>query len=190
MHVKGLGIPAHDPRAYNGLACSYATSNRGAHHTSGHTHVYEHSLEVPELNHRPMGRFEVKGKGALAALTQNVMNVLDSAKSCKFAQFGGWGIGPVAEAFRCVTGSLETMDDLIRDGERCFNLKRMINVQRGITRKDDTLPRRMLSVPKTAPGYTPNLPPLQGMLDEYYGARGWSQDGMPNRETLDRLQIP
>jgi aldehyde:ferredoxin oxidoreductase len=82
------------------------------------------------------------------------------------------------------------MDDLIRDGERSFTLKRMINVQRGITRKDDTLPKRMLTVPKTASGYTPNLPPLQGMLDEYYVVRGWSQDGIPSQDTLDRLEIP
>jgi len=190
MHVKGLGIPAHDPRAYNGLSCSYATSNRGAHHTSGQTHVYEHRLEVPELNHKPMGRFLVEGKGALAALTQNIMNVLDSVKSCKFAQNGGWTIGPVSEAFRYVTGREDTMEDLIRHGERSFNLKRVINVNLGISRQDDKLPKRLLTLAKTAPGYTLNLPPLDKMLDEYYRIRGWSADGVPLSETLERLQIP
>ncbi|MFB3819200.1 MAG: aldehyde ferredoxin oxidoreductase family protein [Candidatus Methylomirabilales bacterium] len=190
MHVKGLTIPAHDPRAYNGLACSYATSNRGAHHTSGQTHVYEHRLEVPEIGHKPMGRFVVEGKGALAALTQHIMNVLDSAKSCKFAQNGGWTIGPVSEAVRLVTGREDTLEDLLRHGERSFNLKRLINVDRGISRKDDTLPRRLLTLPKTAPGYTPNLPPLDVMLDEHYRVRGWSADGIPLPETIQRLEIP
>jgi aldehyde:ferredoxin oxidoreductase len=190
LQVKGLGIPAHDPRAYNGLACSYATSNRGAHHLSGQTHLYEHRLEVPELGHKPPGRFLVEGKGALAAFTQNIMNVLDSAKSCKFAQNGGWTIGPLTEAYNHVTGKKATIEDLILNGERSFNLKRQINVDRGISRKDDTLPKRFLTLAKTAPGYTPNLPPLEKMLDEYYQARGWSQEGIPLPETLARLEIP
>jgi aldehyde:ferredoxin oxidoreductase len=190
MHTKGLSIPAHDPRAYNGLACSYATSNRGAHHTSGQTHLYEHRLKVPELNHEPPGRFEVEGKGRLAALTQNIMNVLDSLKSCKFAQNGGWTIGPLTDALHHVTGRSDSIEDLITHGERSFNLKRLINMYRGVSRKDDTLPKRFLTLAKTAEGYTPNLPPLEKMLDEYYDARGWSQDGIPRRETIDRLQIP
>jgi aldehyde:ferredoxin oxidoreductase len=190
LHVKGLTISAHDPRAYNGLACSYATSNRGAHHLSGQTHLYEHRLEVPELNHKPPGRFAVEGKGALAAWTQNIMNVLDSLKSCKFAQNGGWTIGPLTEAFHHVTGDPATIQDLIFRGERSFNLKRLINADRGISRKDDTLPRRFLTLAKTAPGYTPNLPPLEKMLNEYYQARGWSQNGIPLPETIDRLEVP
>ena len=190
MHVKGLAMPAHDPRAYNGLACSYATSNRGAHHTSGQTHLYEHRLKVPELNHEPPGRFEVEGKGKLAALTQNIMNVLDSLKSCKFAQNGGWTIGPLTEALHHVTGRSDSIEDLITHGERSFNLKRLINVDRGISRDADTLPKRFLTLAKTAEGYTPNLPPLEKMLDEYYETRGWSQEGIPLRETIDRLQIP
>ena len=190
IHVKGLAIPAHDPRAYNGLACSYATSNRGAHHTSGQTHLYEHRLKVPELNHEPAGRFEVDGKGALAAWTQDIMNVLDSVKSCKFAQNGGWTMGPVAEGFRLVTGREESARDLIALGEKSFNLKRLINVDRGVNRAVDTLPKRMLTLEKTADGYTPNLPPLERMLDEYYQTRGWSSDGIPTKETIERLNLP
>jgi aldehyde:ferredoxin oxidoreductase len=190
IHVKGLSIPAHDPRAYNGLACSYATSNRGAHHTSGQTHLYEHRLKVPELDHEPMGRFEVDGKGALAAWTQNIMNVLDSVKSCKFAQNGGWTMGPVTEGFRLVTGREESPHDLIALGEKSFNLKRLINVDRGVDRASDTLPKRILNLAKTADGYTPNLPPLERMLDEYYQTRGWSSDGIPLKETIERLRLP
>ena len=132
----------------------------------------------------------MEGKGALAALTQNIMNVLDSIKSCKFAQNGGWTIGPIAQAAGFVTGVPHSVEKLIRNGERSFNLKRWINVQRGVSRKDDTLPKRMLTLKKTAEGYTPNLPPLETMLDEYYRTRGWSADGIPLPETLARLNIP
>ena len=78
---------------------------------------------------------------------------------------------------------------MINHGERAFNLKRLINVDRGITRKDDTLPKRILTLAKTAEGYTPNLPPLERMLDDYYEARGWSSDGIPLKETIQRLDL-
>ena len=190
MHVKGLGLGGHDPRCFNGMAVNYATGNRGAHHMEGQTHLYESRLALPELGHEPPGPFVVAGKGALAALSQNVMNVLDSLKSCKFAQNGGWTVGPLCEAFRFVTGRNDTLEELITHGERSFNLKRLINVDRGISRKDDTLPRRVLTVPKTGEGYTPNLPPLEAMLDDYYETRGWSKDGIPLTETRERLELP
>jgi len=156
----------------------------------GQTHVYETRLELPEIGHKPTGPLIVEGKGALTALSQNIMNVLDSLKSCKFAQNGGWTIGPLAEAYQHVTGKKATTTELILSGERSFNLKRLINVDRGIGRRDDTLPKRILSLPKTAEGYTPNLPPLDTMLDEYYATRGWSPEGIPLPETIDRLQLP
>jgi aldehyde:ferredoxin oxidoreductase len=118
------------------------------------------------------------------------MNVLDSLKSCKFAQNGGWAIGPLTEAYNHITGEKATIKDLIFKGERSFNLKRLINVDRGISRKDDSLPKRLLTLAKTAEGYTPNLPPLATMLEEYYQVRGWSKDGIPLPETLERLEIP
>jgi aldehyde:ferredoxin oxidoreductase len=189
IHVKGLSMPAHDPRAYNGLACSYATANRGAHHTAGMTHAYEHRMKVPEIGHEPMGRFVVEGKGKLAALTQNIMNVLDSVKSCKFAQNGGWTIGPVTQAYNAVTGREHSIQDMIRNGERSFNLKRLINVDRGVSRAQDRLPKRLMTLKKEAEGYTPNLPPLDVMLDEYYQARGWSNDGIPLEATIERLEV-
>jgi aldehyde:ferredoxin oxidoreductase len=46
MHVKGLGLGGHDPRIYNGMACNYATANRGAHHMEGQTHLYELLLSI------------------------------------------------------------------------------------------------------------------------------------------------
>ncbi|MEN8243262.1 MAG: aminotransferase class III-fold pyridoxal phosphate-dependent enzyme [Thermodesulfobacteriota bacterium] len=190
MHVKGLGLPGHDPRVFNGMACNYATANRGAHHMEGQTHLYESKLALPELGHKPPGSLKVEGKGKLTALSQNIMNVLDSLKSCKFAQNGGWTIGPLTEAYKYVTGRRDTLKDLLLHGERSFNLKRLINIDRGISRKDDTLPKRILSTAKTGEGHPSNLPPLETMLDEYYEARGWSPQGIPSQATKDRLELP
>jgi aldehyde:ferredoxin oxidoreductase len=89
-----------------------------------------------------------------------------------------------------VTGRTDDIEDMLVHGERSFNLKRLINVDRGITRKDDILPKRMLTLEKKAEGYTPNLPPLEKMLDEYYKVRGWSAEGIPSKVTIERLELP
>ncbi|OGP94523.1 MAG: hypothetical protein A2157_08390 [Deltaproteobacteria bacterium RBG_16_47_11] len=74
-------------------------------------------------------------------------------------------------------------------GERIFNLKRMVSVRRGINRKDDTLPPRILT-PKLMEGGTKgNLPFLGFMLNEYYSTRGWSEEETPTREKLIQLGL-
>ena len=82
------------------------------------------------------------------------------------------------------------LQGLMKAGERIFNLKRMFNVRRGISRKDDTLPVRILSQPRggNAPDAN-NLPPLEPMLDEYCTFRGWDSNGIPTREKLLELGL-
>ena len=83
-------------------------------------------------------------------------------------------------------------EEFLSAGERIFNLKRMINVRRGINRKDDTLPARFLTT-KRGGGEgdaADNLPPLGVMLDEYYSHRGWSEDGIPTKKKLEGLSLP
>ena len=57
----------------------------------------------------------------------------------------------------------------------------------GISRKDDTLPLRMLSQKRG--GGTDALPPLGEMLSEYYEYRGWDEFGIPKMEKLKELGI-
>jgi len=189
LHVKGLEMPAHDPRAFNGLAVMYATSSRGAHHTSGQTHVYESRLSMPEINHTPPGPLVVEGKGILAAKTQNIMNLFDSLKLCKFSQFGGVRLTHLKNWYTYVTGNETTVQEMLTTGERIFNLKRLINNRLGISRKDDTLPARLLTLRRRAEGMSPNLPPLGEMLAEYYEHRKWTEDGIPSSQILEKLGL-
>jgi len=65
----------------------------------------------------------------------------------------------------------------------------LYNTSRGVSRKDDTLPERILHEPKGG-GAGENLPPpLTASLDQYYRLRGWDSDGIPTRATLERLGI-
>lgn len=190
MHVKGLDLPAHDPRAYNAGAVGYATSSRGACHLAGLSHTFERTLKAPEIGiPEPVDRFHVEGKGIIAAKSQNLMGMMDSLKLCKFILFGGITITDILKWYHHVTGGEMTVDDFMKTGERIFNLKRLYNVRRGISRKDDSLPFRSLTFKRMGKGLTPNLPPLGQMLSEYYEYRGWSEDGIPAAEKLKQLGL-
>ena len=190
MHIKGLELPAHDPRGYNAGAVGFATSSRGACHLSGLSHIFERLLKAPEIGiPEPMDRFQVEWKGILAAKTQNLMGMMDSLKLCKFILFGGITLTHMVQWYRDVTGREMTIDEFMKTGERIFNLKRLYNVRLGISRKDDTLPFRSLTFKRVGKGLTPHLPPLGEMLSEYYEYRGWSEDGIPTPEKLKELGL-
>lgn len=190
MHIKGLELPAHDPRSYNAGAVGFATSSRGACHLAGFTHAFERMMKCPEIGiPEPLDRFQVEGKGILAAKTQNLMGMMDSLKLCKFILFGGITLTCIVDWYRDVTGREMTVEDFMKAGERIFNLKRLYNVRLGISRKDDTLPFRSLTFKRIGKGLTPNLPPLGQMLSEYYDYRGWSEDGIPTPEKLKELGL-
>jgi aldehyde:ferredoxin oxidoreductase len=74
-------------------------------------------------------------------------------------------------------------------GERIWNLERKFNMDAGLTGKDDTLPERLLKeAAKTGPAKG-KVNELGKMLPQYYQARGWSADGVPTKETLQRLAV-
>jgi aldehyde:ferredoxin oxidoreductase len=187
--VKGQEMPAHDPRCFNAGAVGYATINRGACHL-GFSHVFERVLTMPEIGiDQPLPRLEVKGKGEAAAKTQNIMGLFDSLKVCKFAMFGGLKLTPMLAWYNMVTGNSMTMEEFLKTGERIFNLKRMYNVGCGISRKDDTLPARFLTLKHEGEGLNPSLPPLGELLYDYYKFRGWNEEGIPTQEKLKELGL-
>lgn len=190
IHVKGLEFPAHDPRAYNSVAVGYATSNRGACHLQGFTHMFEKSVTMPELGYTDIqDRFGVEGKGELTAKCQDLMCLMDSLKICKFSLSGGVKVTHLVKWLNYVTGWDVTVEEFLRAGERIFNLKRLYNVRCGISRKDDTLPPRILTHRRGSGGAAENLPPLGRMLSEYYAWRGWSEEGIPTRNRLRALGL-
>jgi aldehyde:ferredoxin oxidoreductase len=183
MSVKGLEMPAYDPRGMQGQGLLYATSNRGACHMRGNMLGLE-VLGLPKL----IDRFQVQGKSSYVILHQNSAAMIDSLVICKFTNLG------VAEeyfarALSAVTGVKYATGDLIRVGERVWNLERLYNLREGFAARDDTLPPRLLTeAVATGPsqGWVSKLEP---MLKEYYRARGWDEQGVPRRQKLAELQL-
>ena len=190
MHVKGLEFSGHDPRAFNGIALAYATSARGACHLSALTHPFERILTLPEFGfNEPHNRFGTEGKGKLTAKLQDLMGVFDSLKICKFVLFGGVRPKHLTEWLNFVTGWDYDLSEIMKCGERIFNLKRLYNVRCGITGKDDNLPKRILTHKRGSGSASENLPPLETMLIDYYAFRGWDESGIPTCEKLSELGL-
>jgi aldehyde:ferredoxin oxidoreductase len=190
LHVKGMAPPAHDPRAYNSVALGYATSNRGACHLQGFTHIFERNIFFKEWGYdKPLDRFGVEKKGELVAKSQDLMALFDSLALCKFSIFGGVTPSILTEWLNYVTGWDIGIEELSRCGERIFNLKRLYNVRLGISRKDDRLPDRLLTHRRKEGGAAQNLPPLHIMLSDYYEYRGWNEFGIPRSDKLESLRI-
>jgi aldehyde:ferredoxin oxidoreductase len=188
LHVKGLEPPAHDPRAKMTVALGFATSNRGACHLQAFTHDFEEGASIPDLGSEQLiDRFTPDGKAENVYLMQNLMSMFDSLVCCKFVLFGGMTVEPLTQLLNHVTGWDLSTDDFLKTGDRIFTLKRMYNVRLGISRKDDTLPLRMLT--HNRGGGTNALPPLGRMLNEYYLYRGWDEFGIPKIEKLRELKI-
>ena len=78
--------------------------------------------------------------------------------------------------------------DFIKAGARIHTLERMLNVREGISRKDDTLPGRMLNEGRAVDRQARGVP-LAPMLDAYYRLRGWDENGIPMTATLKKLGL-
>ncbi len=183
MHVKGLEIPAYDPRGAQGQALAYATSNRGG----CHLRAYMISTEI--LGQPcPMDRFRTAGKAEVCAFFQHLSAVVDSLILCRFTQFA-LPVDVYAEAFSAATGVDVSAEEILEAGERIWNLERLFNLREGFGRRDDTLPPRLLEEPLDRGPSRGRCPELAGMLETYYRLRGWDEDGVPTAETRARLGL-
>jgi aldehyde:ferredoxin oxidoreductase len=115
--------------------------------------------------------------------------MLECLVVCKFALYGGLRGPNFVDMMRLASGWDMGFEELLRVGERAFNLKRVILNKIGISRKDDTLPERILQESLSEGGTKGHTPDLATMLDEYYQARGWDQNGIPTPETTESLGI-
>jgi aldehyde:ferredoxin oxidoreductase len=183
MSVKRMEIPAYDPRGMQGQGLLFATSNRGACHMRGNM-LGPEILGLPRL----IDRFATQGKAGIVATHQNSAAVIDSLGVCKFVNMA-IGEEYLGRQLSSVTGISFTSDDLMRVGERVWNIERLYNLREGFTRDDDTLPTRLLTEAVTegpSAGKVVNLTP---MLEEYYKFRGWSGEGVPNQVKLEDLGL-
>ncbi len=184
MGVKGLGLPAYEPRGVWGHALGYATSIRGGCHLRAYM-IAPEILGVP----KKMNPLTAEGKAEMLKTLQDFSAVVDSAIICKFVTFA-LTAEDLAKGLTYATGFNFTAEDVLKIGERIYNLERIIQCREGVRRKDDTLPERFLKEPAPVGPAKGMVVPLERMLDEYYRLRGWDVDtGVPTPEKLKELGL-
>jgi aldehyde:ferredoxin oxidoreductase len=190
IHVKGLEVPYHDPRAFVSIGANYATANRGACHLEAITYWMGYGIKW-EGWYPPEGwnDHDSTGKGRVAADFQNYVGVYNPLGICKFVMRAKVGPQQVTDLVNAALGWGWSMDDLLQTGERLCNLKRLINLRLGITGADDILPKRFLTEPRPSGGAEGVLPDMGQMMPEYYQARGWTPEGVPTQERLAALAV-
>ncbi len=183
MQVKGQEFPAYDPRGIQGMGLTYATSNRGACHLRSYT-VASEVLGIPEKT----DPLESDGKPGLVMAFQDATAAFDSAGVCIFTTFA-WTMDDLTPQIDAACEGDWSTEKLLEIGERIWNLERQFNNAAGFTAEDDKLPQRLMKdAAKTGPakGLTSKL---EVMLPEYYQLRGWTPDGVPTNETIQRLNL-
>jgi aldehyde:ferredoxin oxidoreductase len=185
IHVRGLELPAYDPRAINSMALAYATANRGGCHLRSYAVSFD-VLGVPKKTDPLAIDME---KVELVKYQQDYFAVIDSLVVCKFNTFAS-DIDDYVGVIRTAAGWEDiTKEELLEIGERIYNLERLFAVREGHGYKD-YLPKRLLEEP------LPDGPAkgkrakeaLEAYLPKYYELRGWV-DGKPTKDTLKRLGL-
>jgi aldehyde:ferredoxin oxidoreductase len=184
IHSKGMELPAYEPRAAQGMGLNYAVGDRGACHLHAWTGGDE-MLQPPKVDPRAT---EGKAK-AVKNLVDDTNAVWDSAGVCRFL---GWALS-VDDMFGMVNAATgfryKDSSELTRIGERISNLTRAFNIREGLSKKDDTLPHRLLVELLPEGPCKGQVVRLEEMLTEYYKLSGWDAEGKPTREKLTELGL-
>jgi aldehyde:ferredoxin oxidoreductase len=193
------------PQAKRSLGLIYAVNPFGAdHQSSEHDWMIEEGiasdlymsrlalLGMPDrLGPMSLGPEKVK----FAYLTEVFYSMLDSVELCQFVWGPGWTLyGPAetVELVRTVTGWDVTVDELMAVGERRLNLMRTFNAREGLDRKQDKLPKKFYKALKgegPTAGIALTREEIESALDGYYKLAGWTNDGVPTKARLEKLDL-
>lgn len=159
--VKSKELAAHDPRGDKSRAYSYCLGTCGGDHHEG-----------------------ASTRGLV------IFAMLNSLSLCTFATGLIWG----GENAKITVGMLNPLcgwnmseEDYWTTGKRILTMERVLKVREGISRKDDRLPKRLMTEklpagPKKGAVFTEE--DTKKMQDEFYSFVGWDEKGIPTEQTL------
>jgi aldehyde:ferredoxin oxidoreductase len=187
MHVKGLEISAYNCHACPGMALSFGTSPIGASHKDAWIIAWEISTD----------RFSY-GKEKVEKLIEFQRlrgGFFESATVCRLPWVEvGFGLDRYPEYLEAITGSRMTWQDLFEMGDRIYALIRAYWKREvpQFGRKWDYPPDRWFEEPHSGgkmKGVKVDREKYEQMLTWYYELRGWDQNGIPLKGTLDRFGL-
>ena len=187
LAVKGVALPAFDPRGACGLALSLAVGPAGPDAWGGLCLAHE-------LLRKPVAtdRFSFAGKARAVFLGENSVAAAACLGGCPLFTLAV-GLEEWALVVAAVTGKPCAAGELARLGERTVFRERGLNARAGLTATDDDLPGRFFTEPGSG-GDGIDVPPLsrQAFLAAragYYRLRGLSPDGRPEPGRAAALEV-
>ena len=184
MSVKKLELPAYDPRGAQAQGLGYATSTRGACHDRAFVIKSDMSAGPQKVDFETINR-----KTKLVKKMQDLMAVIDSIGVCLFSTFV-CTIDDYWVLLNAAVGNwFETPKELLRTGERIWNLEHLFNRRAGITSEDDRLPARFTQEQITDMLGNEHVWPEKELITDYYRERGWTKNGMPTDKKLKELGV-
>ncbi len=203
IHVKGLEWTGYESRNAPGMMLAYVTADIGAHHNRawalGHdvagSAASVHDLISAGVGEDKLPKATLAGKAARVIELQHIRPLFDCLGVCRLQYMElGFEVENYEELFFLVTGRKMSWDELLKVSERVWHLTRAFSTREidGFGRKSDCPPPRFFQEPvPDGPneGHYLTREELDTLLDEYYAARGWDQNGIPTEETLRRVGL-
>lgn len=201
MHIKNVSIEMTDERAVKAFALGLATATRGCCHMRSRV-----SIDVVQYPREVLNEFyggdvgenykSYVGKSRMVHWHETFNAVVDSVGVCRFASvfssINAIDYNDISAIINSITGFDLSSEELKEIGERIYTLERSYICREGIRREDDTLPAHYFDVPVPdgpSQGEHIDRSEFQKMLDEYYKLHGWDNEGVPKKETLERLGL-
>lgn len=185
IQVKGMELPAYDPRCSKGIALAYATSDRGGCHLRS----WPIGDELLSTNQR-LDPLSWEYKPELVKNQQDLYCMINCSGMCLFAVYA-LTLQQIAPLLSSLTG-IEALGDpahLLRIGERVNNLVRLFNLREGIRVSDDDLPARFRNeIVPDGPNKGQTVDVRQA-VQQYYLTREWDPTGVPSLAKLKELKI-
>lgn len=186
MSIKGLELPAYDPRTSYTQALCYEMNNRGGCHLEGgYTAPHAYCAGYGEWSGQ-----RIEGTPLISKNASLKNTTLDIIGACAYGSFS-LGLDEYASLVNAVTGLKHNSGTLKILAHRTITLERLFNIKCGFTDADDWLPDRFYTEPiQTGEGdLVCNRQAFDKMHKEYYFSLGWDSTGKPTRETLKKLKL-
>jgi len=191
----------HDPRYIKSFALGVAVSSRGADHLRNRPTLDILRL-TDDLREKVYGAptegdptaYETKER--VVDFSDKIFAVCDALGICRFV-CQGWnspkllGYDHFSRLIKRAVGLAMGPGDLDEIGRRIIDLERLINQQQGVSRADDTLPRRYFEDPMPSghtKGHTIDREQFEKTLDRYYDLKGWDREGNLTSERIREME--
>ncbi|MEM0095763.1 MAG: aldehyde ferredoxin oxidoreductase family protein [Candidatus Bathyarchaeia archaeon] len=197
VHIKGMEVPAHDPRAVFHAGLNYVTTpiRYSCHERGNPQHVWVAGVNLPEfgVSMPPLkeeDKWSWENAEKVVAAFQDYCNIVNSLVHCKFMVFAGYTLTDLLNTFNAATGLNWTMTEFRKAGERITNLQKLLNIRYGWKKEDDLqFPKRLMEPKKEGPAAGKVPKGIQDAVKKYYKHRGWDENGVPTKEKIKELGL-